>query len=167
MQGLVNTFWVPGPSSSTPTEVAQQGRNVTQGGPGTRRLERPEIPQERVSVPVEKLPSARERETSSIELMWQIPKDPVTGYRINYGYSRTMLDKTKEVNASSIEKFKDSVHGDVYRLFIEDVPADRSTFVSITAIEGGKESAPSAPVEVRPGTTEVKPPRPALMGAQG
>jgi hypothetical protein len=115
-----------------------------------------------VAVPVEKLPSLRERDSSSIELMWKIPEKPVTSYRIIYGYSRDDLSRTLEVSAVSLEKFEDAVHGTVYRYFLQDVPADKPTFVSIAAIDQGKISAPSAPIEVRPGTTEIKTSRPNL-----
>ena len=113
----------------------------------TESVTEPE-PQERVSVPVEKLD--RRPVKSGIEILWQIPQKAVEGFVVKYGFSSEDLKYAVKVPAAEIEKFEHPVHGFVYRYLLEDIPEDEKVYITVSAYEGALESEPSAIFVVKP-----------------
>lgn len=91
------------------------------------------------SVAIEKLDPAAEVK-NSVELLWQIPEEPVESYTIRYGYSKEDLSFSEELKVSEIDKFEDPKYGFVYRHIIKDVPVDKKLYVALAAAKDGKNS---------------------------
>lgn len=104
-----------------------------------------------VSVNVQPKPEAKVETVvpgTRVEVIWEIPKDPVDGYIIRYGFNRDKLEFEEKVSSSSLDRFEDPKFGFVYRHVLKNVPPEKSVFVSLTAYTGTERSAPSPVFEV-------------------
>jgi len=91
---------------------------------------------------------------SDVEIVWEIPKNPVDGYLVRYGDRRDSLTQELRVLNSELAKVNDPKYGSVYRYLLRNMPTDKSVFVSIAALhsagtDGEAVSAPSAVFEVK------------------
>ena len=86
---------------------------------------------------------------NAVELLWQIPTQPVDGFVIKLGYSRDHLDKELRVTTSALERFEDPKHGYVYRYVLSDIPRTHPLYVTIAARRGDAVSAPSEIFELQ------------------
>lgn len=93
-------------------------------------------------------PAATPADKSGVEVLWEIPAEPVDGFVIRYGYDRASLLQEKKVSASQLERFEDARFGFVYRFVLKDVEPNKPVFVSLTAFNGSKLSAPSPAFQV-------------------
>ena len=73
---------------------------------------------------------------NAVELLWQIPTQPVDGFVIKLGYSRDHLDKELRVNTPDLERFEDPKHGYVYRYVLHEIPRTHPLYVSMSAFRG-------------------------------
>jgi hypothetical protein len=87
---------------------------------------------------------------SEIELIWKVPEKRVNKYLLNYGYSADNLEFRKEVELENLEQFDDGTNGQVYRYVIKNVAADKSVYITITAIDKETSSKPSEVTTVLP-----------------
>ena len=94
-------------------------------------------------VTIESLAEKKSSTLSDIEILWQIPVQPVEGFVINYGYDKAILDLNVKIATKDLEKFEDPKHGFVYRYVLGDVPLSKTVYVSIAAYNGTKVSLPS------------------------
>ena len=99
---------------------------------------------------VEKLQRPQKSAPTDVEILWEIPQQPVDGFVIRYGFSRSGLDKTVKVKAMDIEKIDDPVHGPVIRYLLKDIPSDKRIYITVSAYSGDKESDASGMFEVAP-----------------
>lgn len=85
-----------------------------------------------------------------VEVIWAIPKDPVEGFVVRYGYSKGELKFEDKVASAALDRYDDPKHGFVYRYVLRNVPTDRSVYVTLSAYNGKDLSAPSPVFEVAP-----------------
>ena len=85
---------------------------------------------------------------SEIEVVWRVPEVKVTSYIINYGYSRSSLNQSKEVPITDLEQFEDGINGQVYRYIFKDTDPTKPFFISIIANDNGQRSEASEIMEV-------------------
>ena len=97
-------------------------------------------------VVIEKLdgPTAK----TTIEVLWVVPKDPVDGFIIYYGYDRSDLRFMEKVYTSDIETVDDGQFGHVHRYALENVPPQKAMFVAISAFNGEQISERSPVFEI-------------------
>jgi hypothetical protein len=89
--------------------------------------------------------------TSSIEVMWQVPGEPVEEYHLYYGIDPQHLDNHIEVPVSELQKIDHPKHGPVFRYELKGVPANRAIYISMRAANKGKLSDPSPTIKIEPG----------------
>jgi hypothetical protein len=107
------------------------------------------------TIGVEKLPTPSEQEKGSqIEIIWEIPKEPVDGFVIHYGFSKDHLEKVVRLKAGEIEKYEDPKFGFVYRYKLKDIPKNKSVFVALATFQGGVTSELSEVFPVTPSPGE-------------
>ena len=87
---------------------------------------------------------------TDVEVVWAVPTEPVEGYVIHYGLSKTTLTLKDRVNVERLERIEDPVRGALFRYLLKGVPTDRAIYVSVAAFEGEEESEPSEILEVPP-----------------
>lgn len=92
---------------------------------------------------VEGLAEKKSATLSDIEVLWQIPTQPVDGFVIQYGYEKNTLDQQVKIATKDLEKFEDSKFGFVFRYVLGDLPLSKTVFVTISAYTGEKVSHPS------------------------
>jgi hypothetical protein len=83
-------------------------------------------------------PAAVDRSIEGIEVTWEVPGEPVDGFVIRYGPSRSDLSKELKVSADDLRQESDPEYGPVYRYFIKDVTPSTPLFVSIAAYKGDR-----------------------------
>jgi hypothetical protein len=110
----------------------------------------PPVPARTTQVDIEKLDTARAH--TGIELILEIPREPVDRYVVNYGFEKDKLDSHLEIKISDFEKLEYNEKGYVYRYVIETLPNDRTIYMSLVSMNGEKASAPSEIFEVLPET---------------
>ena len=86
---------------------------------------------------------------NAVELLWQIPTQPVDGFVIKLGYSHDHLDKELRVTTSALERFEDPKHGYVYRYVLHDIPRTHPLYVTMAAFRGDVVSAASEIFELQ------------------
>jgi hypothetical protein len=86
---------------------------------------------------------------SDVEIVWEIPREPVSKYIIYYGPSSDQLDKQVTVNTNDLEQLDDAAAGFVYRYDLKGIPNNQRLFVSISSVTATGESVRSAPIEVK------------------
>jgi len=94
-------------------------------------------------VGIENLAEKKAGTLSDIEVLWQIPTQPVEGFIINYGFDKTALDQHVKIATQDLEKFEDPKYGFVFRYVLGDIPLSKTIYVSIAAYNGSKVSRPS------------------------
>lgn len=100
-------------------------------------------------VGIDRAPSRERRVASDVEMLWEIPGEPVEGFVISYGYDDgSEFGRRMKVRAADLERFEDKQYGFVYRYVLRDIPADRPLRVSISAYNGEEISPPSQVVTV-------------------
>lgn len=85
-----------------------------------------------------------------VEVIWAIPKDPVDGFIVRYGYTKGELKFEEKVASSALDRFDDPKYGFVYRHVLKNVPTDKPVYVTLSAYHGAEVSAPSPVFEVAP-----------------
>jgi hypothetical protein len=85
----------------------------------------------------------------SVELTWEIPKQPVDAYLFRYGTAPDRLDREERVPVARLTKVDDPKFGYVYRHVLEQKEGESPiSYVSIAAIAGSVASEVSSPVKV-------------------
>lgn len=103
------------------------------------------------TIDVEKLQDrSADTDTGQVEIIWEIPKEAVDAYVIQYGIQRESLDKTVRVSTAEIERYEDPQFGFVYRHVLRNVPSDKVVFVAMATIRGEIQSELSKIIEVAP-----------------
>ena len=85
-----------------------------------------------------------------IEIIWEVPRDPVEGFIVRYGYNRDNLAFEIKLDSDTIEKFEHPAYGFVYRHTLPGISNDRNLYVSLASYLGDVTSAPSKIFEVVP-----------------
>lgn len=91
---------------------------------------------------------------SAIEVVWEVPAEPVEGFIVRYGDAHEALTDERRLTIANLERIEDPARGRLYRYVIEGIPTTRRVFLTIAAFSGGQESPPSKVFEVFPGTPE-------------
>ena len=86
--------------------------------------------------------------STKVELIWQMPQDPVDGYLISYGYGKETLDFKLKISADKLEKYQDPKNGFVYRYVLKDVSNTKNLFVAINAYKDNQVSSLSQIMEI-------------------
>ncbi len=105
-------------------------------------------------VAIEELERKQFEKTADIEVLWQIPEQPVDGFVIRYGYERDQLDRIVEVPADLLEKIEDPAQGIAYRYLLHDIPTEKRVYLTVSAYKDKLESEPSAVFVVEPDKAE-------------
>jgi hypothetical protein len=77
-----------------------------------------------------------EQSAWGVEVIWEIPSEPVDGFVIRYGQTRDNLSKETTILRSELREESDPNYGSIYRYAIRDIPEDQSVFVSVAAFKG-------------------------------
>ncbi|MFO0417192.1 MAG: hypothetical protein ACK5Y6_07885 [Pseudomonadota bacterium] len=77
-----------------------------------------------------------EQSAWGVEVIWEIPSEPVDGFVIRYGQDRANLSKETTILRSELREESDPQYGSVYRYPIRDIPQDQNIFVSVAAFKG-------------------------------
>lgn len=88
------------------------------------------------------------KETGTLELVWQVPGEPVEIYHLNVGYSKEHLDRLVEIPVGELKQDDDPVHGPVFRYQLSDVDENRPLFLTLSAENKFGRSAPSPVLKV-------------------
>lgn len=88
---------------------------------------------------------------SAIELLWEVPQEPVEGFIVRYGAAHEALTAERRLAVADIERIEDPSRGRLYRYVIEGIPVTQRVFLTIAAFNGDHESPPSRVFEVFPG----------------
>lgn len=99
--------------------------------------------------PASQSPAETPPTLSDVEIVWEIPREPVSKYVIYYGPSADRLDKSVVVETQDLEQLDDAAAGFVYRYDLKGIPANQRLFVSISSVTASGESVRSAPIEVK------------------
>jgi hypothetical protein len=105
---------------------------------------------ETTRVDIEELEQQKPGGNSQIEIVWEIPKEPVDGFLIHYGFEKGHLEKIVRLQSSEIEKYEDPRYGFVYRHKLTDVPPNQTVFVAMATFQGDVTSDLSEVFEVTP-----------------
>ena len=95
-------------------------------------------------------PPVVSQQESALEVVWKIPDEAVDEYVIRYGTRSDIPDKEVRVKASDVKTIDDSRYGKVYHHLLTDAPTNTTVYVSVAAIRGGTESAPSKIFKLSP-----------------
>lgn len=80
------------------------------------------------------LPSVEQQETElGVEVLWEVPLQPVEFYHVYYGTVSGQPDGYQRVGAAELEKIDDPVYGPVYRHVLRGVSRDRDLYVTLRA----------------------------------
>jgi len=93
-------------------------------------------------------------ERSAVEILWEVPTEPVDGFILRYGEAHEALSAERRLSIGEIDKIEDRERGKLYRYVIPDVANSQRIFLSISAFKGNTESLPSRVFEVAPGAPE-------------
>lgn len=98
-------------------------------------------PSEKVATTPEETQSAPpspilEKKSAGIEVTWEVPSEPVDGFVVRYGESRSNLSKEMTILRSELREERDPQYGPVYRYIIRDVDGNSPVFVSVAAFKG-------------------------------
>lgn len=140
LTGCAVLFGVPREEGASSGEITE--RSTYPQRSGTRRPMQTTVGVQRL----DRVPKTQ----SGIEIIWEIPKEPVKGFVLNYGYSPDRLEFHLRLDAQNIQRVSHPQYGEVYRYVLESVPGDRSVFVSILSVIAGRAVDPSNVVEVKP-----------------
>jgi hypothetical protein len=77
-----------------------------------------------------------EKKSTGIEITWEVPSEPVDGFVVRYGESRTNLSKEMTILRSELREERDPQYGPVYRYIIRDIDGKTPIFVSVAAFIG-------------------------------
>ena len=124
----------------TPTALKQSQEIVT-----------PSIPTERTTSTLIK-PDPNMASIPEVEVLWEIPKKPVSEFIVQYGFAKSSLTNQKIIPISKVEKFHDPDFGYVYRCLLENIPAHSRLFVRIGTSHQGTPAEFSSVFEVEPTT---------------
>jgi hypothetical protein len=84
--------------------------------------------------------------SSSVEILWQVPGEPVEKYHLNYGTDPEHLDQIKEIPAQDLERIDNPVHGTLFRYVLTGVEPGKRFFFTIQA-ENQYGVSPKSPVQ--------------------
>ena len=101
-------------------------------------------------VDVEKLQTPEDTKANAIEILWKIPHEAVDGYIINYGYNEDELELQKTIDTKDLEKFNDPERGLLFKLVLEDIPADKKIYLTVSAFTEDVVSEASEIITVDP-----------------
>jgi hypothetical protein len=117
-----------------------------QVGTSSAHPARKEQPARASRVPLEqKLPGAL---YSDVEVLWEIPREPVEGFIITYGVDQGSSIGRVKVRSDELTRYEDQRYGFVYHYVLKDVPADKAVRVSISAYKGAEVSEQSRVIVV-------------------
>jgi hypothetical protein len=97
--------------------------------------------------------SASQAEGSSLEILWQVPTEPVEAFRLSYGFSPENLEKEVRIPIASLQKLDDPAFGPVFSYQLSGITADQVVYVSLRAENQGLISPPSPTLKVTKGQT--------------
>ena len=102
-------------------------------GSSSQRSDSPKALAEKALVEAQAAPEAPKQ---GIEVTWEMPSEPVDGFIIRYGSSRSSLSKEVTISIRDIKEARDPEFGPVYRYLIRDVENAQKLYVSIAAVKG-------------------------------
>lgn len=91
-----------------------------------------------------------EPEPTAVEILWQAEEPTAERYLIRYGYNSADLDLEKTVLGSDLKPSHDQRFGACYRTVLYDIDPRKTLYVTITAVIGDVQSAPSTMATVSP-----------------
>ncbi|MEZ4754387.1 MAG: hypothetical protein R3A13_08785 [Bdellovibrionota bacterium] len=102
------------------------------------------------SVYVEKLQTPESTKPNAVVILWKVPTAAVDGYLLNYGFSGDTLEKQKTFKTSELETLDDPKAGLVFKIVLEEIPADKTLYYTVTAFTGEIFSDPSEVKTLKP-----------------
>lgn len=141
--GICACLWLGGCSFGTapfesPTKKAARRPDPVVSAPSTTSLEA-------------RLLEAPSAEITDIELVWEVPTEPVDGFIVRYGENREALVTEKKLAVQELETRTDAERGGVYRYVIRGIPSTQRLFLTVAAFKGDVVSVPTQVFEVVPG----------------
>ncbi|MDC0358005.1 hypothetical protein OAO01_04245 [Oligoflexia bacterium] len=105
-------------------------------------------------VDIEKFEPNTESEASTVEIIWEIPKEPTDGFIIHYGYTKNNLEFQTRLDAEQLEKYEDPKFGFVYRHLMQEMSTEQALFFAMAAIRNDTVSELSEVFEIKPATVK-------------
>lgn len=94
--------------------------------------------------------SSPERLSSTVEIIWQVPSEPVEVYFLSYGTNPSNLDQHVELPVNKIAKRDHPAYGPVFQYELANLPSDSPVYFSLQAQNSYGTSAPTPVVKVMP-----------------
>ena len=115
--------------------VAKEQQVTPQGDISENRQVQPEAESNELSA-----------QQSSVEILWQVPGEPIEKYHIDYGNDPANLDKHLEIPVSELEKVDDPTHGPLFRYVLTGTELGKSIYFTVQA-ENQYGLSPKSPVQ--------------------
>ncbi|MFN8390508.1 MAG: hypothetical protein U0136_09485 [Bdellovibrionota bacterium] len=93
---------------------------------------------------------AQAEDTSTVEVLWQVPGEPVEKYHLSYGLDPSHLDNHLEIPVSDLQKIDHPKHGPVFRYELKNAPAHTPIYISLRAENKSKLSDPTPTIKIDP-----------------
>ncbi len=138
-------------TTSTPTASEQPSGDSTQAGEVEARKESGEPPlSARTTVDTA-------HKSSVVEVIWQVPTEPVETYHLYYGLAENDLSNHVAIPIAELERATHPRFGPVYRYRLRDIPSHQTVFISLAA-ENRAGMSPKTPVaRIEPGQQTIAP----------
>lgn len=91
---------------------------------------------------------------SDVEIVWQVPEEPVDSFTLYYGYSEDTLEYSVTVETNNLEVIEDPEYGDIFRYILGGVLPEKTVFVAIAAQSNGELSERSEVFAIEALTTQ-------------
>jgi hypothetical protein len=134
------------PTAAPATDVGSENTSA----PDLKKLQSPPAQEETSQKAAEEKPAQSTGEetapSSSVEILWQVPGEPVEKYHLNYGTDAEHLDQSKEIPVGDLEKIDHPVHGALFRYVLTGVEPGKRFFFTIQA-ENQYGLSPKSPVQ--------------------
>jgi hypothetical protein len=85
-----------------------------------------------------------------VELIWEIPREPVEGFIIHYGYIDSNKADSVKVLTTELSKFEDKQFGFVYQYILKNIRSDKTLKVAISSFDKDQVSPPSKTEIIEP-----------------
>lgn len=121
------------------------------GGTASEVTEGTEVAVERID-PSAQNASGRLGRTESrfIEVLWEVPALPVQGFILRYGTDESALSGSVQLMPEKLQRVRASGGAELYRYLLPEPARDKTVYITIAAVDGAVESAPTKALAVPP-----------------
>jgi len=107
-------------------------------------------PAETARISIEQLRKESEREVPGLEILFEVPSLAPEAFLIHYGYSRDNLNFEQKIPVAELVQVEHPQFGTVYRYVLENIPPDKTVYLSLSSMSGSEILPPGQVFEVEP-----------------